>query len=1111
MPQSTRLRRWLTVVLAFVGVPATVFAQGATISGKITDDNQVPLVGANVTIDALSISIGSNTAGQYTITIPGARVSGQSAVIRVRAIGYTPQTRTITITAGASTQNFALSVDVNKLNQVVITGVTAGTEQRKLPFVVAQVSAADMPVPNSNPLAELQGKVTGANIVSASGRPGSTPAIVLRGPQSIDATNRSQSPLFIVDGVEQIASASLSDINPADIENIEVVKGAAAASLYGSRAGYGVISVTTKSGRASGEGVRFTTRAEFGASDIERKIPLATSTMMMMDPTATRFCITTSGQPSCTRTVDIYAETLRINEGGTTFALSPAAFTNDAGISNNPGAIKLRGLYQVNQWPVSFDPVGQNVTNGPWTNINVDMTGKFGKANFFTSLGTQRTQGSIRYLDGFRRNSIRLNVDNTLGGNWTLSVRAYYAQVSQDNAGGQFFDLTRQPAYADLQRQDKFGRLFVRSNAQIQGAQNTNPNYLDFAYPQRGQNDRFQANVQARWQPLSWLDGDFSIGYDRTNSLDNEFQDAGFRSTNNSGTSYLGYIRFANNFNQSYNAAMNWTARKDLRRDLNLRFTVRGLYEAQDNNGNSENGTSLIVPLLFTTNDLVPSASNRLGSSISTIRQIGMFAGIDLEYKERYILNTQIRRDGSSLFGSANQWANYGRGSFAWRASEEPFWPLKNTINDFKLRAAVGQAGNRPAFNQQYQTFTISNGSVSASTLGNVNLRPELSTEVELGFDAEILHKYGLTVTHALGIVSSEILPVPPSAASGFSNQWKNAGQLQNSTWEVSLNVPLIERRDLQYSARVNFDQTKSQITGIAAGVAPFYTSMTTGTSAGSNYYIAANVPYGAIYGRQFITHCSQLPTAFQSQCGSPTSNFQKNSQGLIVWTGGYGLTEGITKNLWMAVNGAATAPWHIPMSWGNPIILHDSLGHPVTNQSIGSALPDFRYSLAQNFTFKKFSAYALFDAVKGNSVWNVGRAWSFGDFTNGEESQAANVSVGMAKPLGYYFRGGPGDGLAGVGGLYDALGTNTVTVENASYVKLREVSLGYRIGRIGGQGDWTVSLIGRNLKMWTTYKGYDPETGATGGTTGSAALNAVDNYGFPNTRSVTFQLSSSF
>ena len=1109
MPQSTRLRRWLTVVLAIVGVPAMVFAQGATITGKITDDNQVPLVGANVTIDALNISIGSNTAGTYTITIPGARVSGQSVVMRVRTPGYTPQTRTITITAGASTQNFALAPDINKLSQVVITGVTQGTEQKKLPFVVAQVSSADMPVPNSNPLSELQGKVTGANIVSASGRPGSTPAIVLRGPQSINATGRDQSPMFIVDGVEQTPGASLQDINPDDIDNIEVVKGAAAASLYGSRAGYGVISVTTKSGKASGEGVRFTTRAEFGASDIERKFPLVQNTMMMEDPTNTRFCIAVSGQPSCTRTVDIYAETLRINEGGSTFALSPASFINDFGITNKAKAWAWRGLYQVNQWPVTYDNMAESVTNGPWSTINVDMTGKFGKANFFTSIGTTRQEGSIRYLDGYRRNSIRLNVDNTLGGSWTLSVRAYYARVAQDNNGGDFFDITRQVAYVNLLRTDKYGRLFVRSNVQTQGDANSNPLWNTSVSPAKGQNDRFQGAVQARWQPLSWLDGDFSVGYDRLNQVNNSFNDAGTRSLDNSGTNYLGFISFSNTFNQSYNAAMNWTARKDLRRDLNMRFTVRGLYESQDTQGNNENGVNLVVPGLFTSSALVPSASNSLGSSSTAVRQIGMFAGIDLEYKERYILNTQIRRDGSSLFGTANQWANYGRGSFAWRASEEPFWPLKSTINDFKVRAAIGQAGNRPAFNQQYQTFSISNGTVSASTLGNANLRPELSTEVELGFDAEILHKYGLSVTHAHGIVSSELLQVPPSASSGFSSQWKNAGQLDNATWEFSLNVPLIERRDLQYSARINFDQTKSNITGIAAGIAPYYYTMVGGSAAGSNYYVAPNVPYGAIYGRQFVEHCDQLPVAFQSQCGTSTSNFQKNNQGLIVWTGGAALTDGITKNMWMAVNGAATAPFGVTESWGTPIVLRDSLGHAITNQSIGEALPDFRYSLAQNFTYKKFSAYLLVDAVKGNSVWNEGRAWSMGDFTNFEEGMAG-ASVGLAKPLGYFYRAGAPDNV-GIGGLYDLLGTNSVSVENASYVKLREVSLGYRIGKIAGRGDWTVSLIGRNLKMWTSYKGYDPEVGASGGASGSAALNAVDSYGFPNTRSVTFQLSSSF
>src|ERR1035438_6763025 len=106
-----------------------------------------------------------------------------------------------------------------------------------------------------------------------------------------------------------------------------------------------------------------------------------------------------------------------------------------------------------------------------------------------------------------------------------------------------------------------------------------------------------------------------------------------------------------------------------------------------------------------------------------------------------------------------------------------------------------------------------------------------------------------------------------------------------------------------------------------------------------------------------------------------------------------------------MAVNGAATAPFGVTESWGNPIIVRDSLGHAITSNSMGSALPDFRYSIAQNFTFRKLSAYVLLDAVKGNSIFNYARAWSFGDFMNGEESQAGIASVSAAKPLGYFFR----------------------------------------------------------------------------------------------------------
>ena len=381
---------------------------------------------------------------------------------------------------------------------------------------------------------------------------------------------------------------------------------------------------------------------------------------------------------------------------------------------------------------MTYDPVGQNVTNGPWSNINVDMTGKFGKANFFTSIGTMRQEGSIRFLDGYRRNSIRMNVDNTLGSNWTLSVRAYYARVEQDNYGGAFFSLTRQVAYADLLRTDSYGRLFVRSNAQVQGAQNFNPDYYMQANPARGQNDRFQGDVQARWQPLSWLDGDFSIGYDRTNLVQNNFYDAGMRSTNASGTNYLGGIGFGNSFNQSYNAAMNWTARKDITHDLNMRFTVRGLYEAQDNQANAGGGANLVVPGLFTLNALVPSASNTLRSSLSTDpadrhvrgRRPRVQVALHPERADppRRVVAVRHRRTSGPTTA-----AGRSRGA-----------PPKSRSGRSRTRSTISSSARpsaRPATARASRSSTRRSTSPAersrANTLGNVNLRPELSTEVE--------------------------------------------------------------------------------------------------------------------------------------------------------------------------------------------------------------------------------------------------------------------------------------------------------------------------------------------------------------------------------------------
>ena len=1112
MHTSTRLRRLLTAVLALaVMAPAMAFAQGLTITGKVISgiDGQ-PLLGANVTIEALQISVGTNASGQYTIPVPGARVSGQQVTLKVRAIGFTVQSKAITLSAGNQTYNFELKEDINRLSQVVVTGVTAGTEQRKLPFTVAQVTEKDMPVPGSNPFSQLAGKVPGANIVSNSGQPGTVPSIVLRGPQSINASGRDQGPLVIVDGVVQ--QGSLADIDPTSIENIEVVKGAAAASLYGSRAGRGVINITSKSGKIGQEGIKFNVRAEGGASDIENKIPLSKATGLLMNETRDRFCIAASGAQNCSRSVDIYAEALRINEGGGDWALSPSTFSNDAGIASNLGTIKLRGLYQVTRFPTTFDPVAQFITSGPWMGGNVDMTGKYGRANFFASLGSLRETGSIRFLDGYRRNNVRLNVDNTLPGNWTTSIRAYYARVGVDNNGSNFSRMSRQPGFADLLRTDKYGRLFVRSNPLAQGAQNENPLLSNKFNPQLGDNNRFTGSVTARWQPLTWVDGEFAFGYDNQTYTNRSIYDRGYRiSTSTQSTSNLGGIGFSDGYNQAYNASMNWTARRDLFRELAARFTIRTQYEQQDNRGDSQSGVNLVVPGLYTSAAVVPSTSTSISSTQSSIRQMGGAVGVNLDYKDRYTVETLVRRDGASLFGSEQRWKTYARVSGLWRISEEKFWggKLKDVVNELKFRASAGQAGNRPSFSQQYETFSVGGGSVSASALGNRNLKPEVATEVEIGFDAEILNKFGLTITKARSIVADQILLVPPPAASGFTSQWKNAGQLENNTWEASLNMPIIERRNFQYSVRLNYDATTSKITGLQSSVAPYYYTASGQQGTETMFYVAPNVNFGTIYGRRFVNNCSQLPASFQSRCGDG-KEWQKNDMGFIVWTGaGNSTKDGITKNLWQAVLGANQSPFNYAEIWGMPIIMRDSTGIAVTNNKNGSALPDYRWSFSQNLTYKRLSMYAILDATRGANVFNLQRAWSFGDFQNKEQDQF-NKTVETAKPMGYYYRVGLPDN-SGVGGLYDVLGSNSYVVEDGSFIKLREVTIGYRIGAIAGRGDWTVSLIGRNLKTWSNYKGYDPETGLSGGTNGSGAINAVDAYNFPNLRAFTFQLTTSF
>lgn len=1141
-----RIKRILSVAFgvlsSLVILTSAAWAQ-ATISGRVLSEQGRALANTNVLIPELSISVATNTDGRYTIVVPAARANGQSVTLRARHIGFTPNAKSILLVPGAQTADFSLREDINRLAEVVITGVTGATEQTKVPFSVSTVNAEDLAkVPASSPLTALAGKVPGANIISQSGRPGASPAVMLRAPTSISTNATGASPVYIIDGVtlsDQLANTGgggLPSINVNDIESIEVVKGAAASSLYGARAARGVIAITTKRGKSMGDGFRWGTRTEYGTSDIEHNVPIAQTHALRLDDSGTRFCINVSGfaQNSCARSIDYQSEINRINSNPGVNALSPSTFPIDPGstLSRTTAGDPLRNMFQNELWPgMNYDAVEQFAQPKPFWQQNVDLRGRAGNTSYYASGNAFNQGGSIRFLDGFQRQSARLNVDHIIN-DWTFALSTYFARdkkdgFDQEDGGGAFFRLTRAPPIANLDARDPFGRLHIRTNLQGGGSQNYNPLYYLENQRSTDKTSRFIGGASAQWRPLEWAQMDFNFAYDGANTAAQLFRDKGFRNTAGAeGVLNRGFLRKQTEEQQQYNTSTNLTLTKTLFGDLNARTTFRYLYEQSRYDYRRAQGGTLAAVGIPNLNN--PSLDFSLTSTLQETKSIGYFGGLGLDWKDRYIFDGLLRRDGSSLFGRANRWSTFGRAAVAWRLSEEPWWFIPK-VNELKFRAALGTAGNRPPFFAQYETFSLTSGTIGGqATFGNRQLKPETVREIEIGIDAELFNRVGLGFTVSKTQAKDQILAVPVAAYFGPSLQYSNAGQLDGQTVELSLNVPIINRTDLSYSVRGTYDRSYATITKL--NVPPF--TFGSGAQGTDKLFLAKEGErYGTFYGRKYATKCSDLPGALAASCGAGL-DFQRNSDGYIVWIGaGNSPADGITKNLWQAKL-PTTSPYYtarnagengkmhpsVDLNWGMPIVIRDSVGIAQL-LPMGNSLPKYRWGISQTFRFKSFSAYALLDAAIGRSVYNQGRGWAFLDFLSKDDDQRGK-SVEDAKPLGYYYRAGQPDG-GGIGGLYDILGPNSRMVEDASYKKLREASVAYHFGAVPGvRGDWTLSVVGRNLKTWTRYTGFDPEVGfggvsGSGGSgsnsSGSAVINAVDAFTFPNTRTWTFSLSTSF
>lgn len=1036
------LRRGLLIGALLTGATGAA-AQTGRITGVVSDSmSGRPVSDVQVYVTGTRLGTVTDAEGRYTITA----VPTGTRAVEARRIGYRPATAAnIAVSAGATvTVNLQMVAAPLTLQAVVTTGVVDPTSGTRVPFTVGRVEVENLPVPSSNALEAIQGKVAAVTIVPA-GQPGSGTNVLLRAPTSI---NKSNSPLIVVDGVIQSQSfgAASADLESLDIESVEIVKGAAAASLYGSRAQSGVIQIRTKRGASLTDGAtRVSTRSEWGSNSLSGKINWA------------RYHF------------------YQVNADGEYVDANGQVVDRDGRIAK-PDYMRFQDVpYRdptYNQVDLFFDP-GQFMKNS----INVSQ--KSGRTNWFLSLISTREDGVVLGSGQFDQKDGRVNLDHVPNDVLSLSFSAYHSRsVRNELYGDTFYDLINQAPDINLLTPDPDGTPYA-FQLDPEGREE-NPLYVLFTEDSWRRRTRTQGSLQARYTPLSWLTFDGNVSYDRSDRRNDFFLDQGVK-TEGFAQGGPGDISVTNGGTGATNAALSANLLGTWR-GFTLRSTLRGLMERESNEVVTAEGTDLSTPGV---RSLDNAKTRFVSSEIESIRASGFFISGGMDYEGRYIADLLLRRDGSSLFGPEERWNTYYRFSGAYRMSEESWWRWRS-VNEFKLRLSRGTAGGRPSFADQYETFSFNTaGGVLKQTLGNRYLKPEKTTETEVGLDVIFKQRYSLQLSRSTTKSVDQLIQIPLAAFYGFTSQWQNAGTIEGNSIEGTLEAQVISTPAFSWRVGLVADRSRHEITEFNR---PCFQTQTIA-------FRCVGVSLGSMYGFQFLKRVQDLPADAQAKA----DEFDVNDEGLLVWVGLDGSGNPKTYRMGEVQGqgwGTSTTIGTTVYGWGMPITLRDSTGSNAVVK-MGDGNPRFRWGVSNSISWKNIDVFALVDAQVGGDVYNQTNQRMYQWARSADVDQAGKAQE-LKKPIEYYVA------------LYAANNPTDYFVEDGSFVKLREVSLRYRLsgralsllGRFGAT-QASISLIGRNLLTFTDYKGYDPEVGGT--------LVRLDSFDYPRYRTFTGSIEISF
>jgi len=1066
-----------------------------TLRGRVIDDSTgTGLQQVSVVLSGTNRGTSTGSDGQFTIQIPE---DGKTHSLSISYTGYIAQT--LPIDANAPGIVIRLKRTASSLDDVVVIGYQT-VRRKDVLASVSSIGSKDLKdIPINSAQQALTGRLAGVQVTASEGSPNAQVLIRVRGGGSVTQDN---SPLYVVDGIQ--LDNALNFISPQDIASVDVLKDAASTAIYGARGSNGVVIITTKGGRNTGGKTTVTYNGWLGFNKLAKELDVLSPGDFM------------------------YYQYERAKLTGDSSGITPYGYSWDT----------VQKYKTVKPYDWQKQLLGRSAFQ---MTHNVSMFGGNDQTQYNLSLTDAHSDG-VMQLSDYDRRLLNFRLDHQASSILKVGFNARYNYTTVDGGG------TSNPGSSSL----NFLRQVIRYQPFLRSGQSattfdpnyyaeTNANSLALVNPvllnqqtyRRNYINVLDVNGYANLTLTKYLSFRSTFGYDNNSLRMDAFDDTLTNNSRSNGaglpiaditTTNLQTIDNSNVF--TFNNSQMRGGWKDKHRVVLL--VGQETYQTHEKDGYVETryfplGTTHTAAL-GNMNLGTPPNSTLIEPKPTTadvsVRLLSFFSRLNYAYDNKYLTYLSFRADASSLFAPKNRWGYFPSATVAWRVSQEKFMQGISWINDLKLRGSYGSAGNNRISPYLYSTTfstavqaALSNGLVTAFTspsLANPDLKWETTISRNIGFDASIINnRFGVTVDLYSNKTHNLLVATPIPTNTGYTSQLQNVGSTTNKGIEVQLSAAIMQRGKFTWGANFNISFNQNKVTDLGPQISYLQNSGWAGSGNPSDFIVKVGQPVGAMWG-------------LKSDGFYKTSDFDYNSS-----------TRVYTPKKGMVNDASITASTPMPGSIKYKSVDGDSIVSANDRTIIGNAQPKFFGGLTQTFTYGAFDMSVFINFQYGNKVYNYNKLEFASGYTpganlmgfmknrwhtvdgNGIVYEGLNSSgqvVGASPDSLNRLNAGAKYWIPLVGSSATTFSPNSWAVEDASFIRINNITLGYTLPR-GVVNKLKIARLRiyatvNNVATLTGYSGYDPEVSTRLST---PVTPGVDYSAYPRSRSYVAGVNVTF